>query len=82
MGALRSIPSRTVDTALALLALTRLAPTPEIRALIRSGRAYLISSQSPDGGWPATTRPAGATSYAQRLSTTGWVTLALLTTAP
>ena len=51
-------PPEPFDTALALLALARLAPTPEIPALIRTGRSYLISSQSFDGGWPATTRPA------------------------
>ena len=31
------------------------------------------------GRWTETTRPAGAESYAQRLSTAGWATLALLT---
>jgi hypothetical protein len=48
--------------------------------MIQRGRAYLLSSQQGDGSWPETTRPRGAESYAQRLSTTGWATLALLAT--
>ena len=44
------------------------------------GRAYLLATQQEDGSWTETTRPAGATSYAQRISTTGWATLALLAT--
>lgn len=48
-------------------------------ALIGKGRAYLIATQQTDGNWAETSRPAGAESYAQRLSTTGWATLALLT---
>jgi hypothetical protein len=75
-------PPEPFDTALALLALSRLAPTAETLALTRLGRSFLISAQSPDGGWPATTRPAGASSYAQRISTSGWATLALLATEP
>ena len=34
--------------------------------------------QEADGSWPETTRPPGADSYAQRISTTGWALLALL----
>lgn len=68
------------DTALALLAL-RTLPADKSSAMIAKGREYLIRTQEPDGGWPATTRPAGGTSYAQRLSTTGWATQALLLTA-
>lgn len=79
-GPYASAPPEPFDTALALLALSRLAPTAATRALVRRGRAYLVSTQSPDGGWPETTRPAGAESYAQRLSTTGWAALALLAT--
>ncbi len=47
-------------------------PTSELSAFIARGRKYLLAEQSPDGSWPATTRPAGADSYAQQLSTTGW----------
>jgi hypothetical protein len=53
---------------------------PPLRAQIGRGRAFLIATQNLDGSWPETTRPAGAESYAQRLSTTGWATLALLAT--
>ncbi len=69
------------DTALALLALSQLDDDDEeLRDMIARGRDYLIEQQSSDGSWVETTRPAGAESYAQRLSTTGWATLALLAT--
>jgi hypothetical protein len=42
----------------------------------------VIAAQQEDGGWPETTRPTGGTSHAQRISTTGWATLALLGTRP
>jgi hypothetical protein len=66
------------DTALALLALDRYRDQPGVLKMIGQGRAYLIDNQEADGSWVETTRPAGADSYAQRLSTTGWATLALL----
>ncbi len=47
---------------------------------IANGRAYLIRQQLADGTWNETTRPPGQTSYAQRVSTTAWVLLALLET--
>jgi hypothetical protein len=68
------------DTALVVLALAREPPTDEVRAWQKRGRAYLIAAQREDGSWPETTRPSGADSYAQRLSTTGWATQALLAT--
>jgi hypothetical protein len=68
------------DTAVALLALVRSGDDPEARAMIRRGRAWLIASQRDDGSWPETTRPPGGESYAQRLSTAGWATRALLAT--
>ena len=49
---------------------------------INRGREFLIRAQLPDGSWPETTRPAGQESYAQRISTAGWATLALLETSP
>jgi hypothetical protein len=49
-------------------------------AAIARGRQFLIGAQLKDGSWPETTRPSGQESYAQRISTTGWATLALLTT--
>lgn len=74
------------DTSLVLLALAALRregiADERIGWLITSGRRYLIEAQQEDGSWPETTRPAGATSYAHRLSTAGWATLALLETEP
>lgn len=75
-------PSEVFDTALVVLALGAQANKKEWAPLIRGGREYLIATQEPDGGWPATTRPAGADSYAQRLSTAGWATQALLLSRP
>jgi hypothetical protein len=75
-------PPEPFDTALAVLALRRSAPTPEARAMARRGRDFLIANQQTDGSWIETTRPAGNQSYAQRLSTAGWATLALLATLP
>lgn len=59
--------SEAFDTAVASLALGGNA-----RAL-----AYLRKTQLAPGGWPGTTRPAGGASYAQHISTTAWVVLAL-----
>ena len=85
-GPYASSPSEPFDTAVVVLALVRLDATPfardenALRDRIARGRAFLIASQDPDGSWIETTRPAGAVSYAQQLSTTGWATLALLAT--
>jgi hypothetical protein len=68
------------DTALALLALAKCDPSAEIREMIAGGKRFLITQQQQDGSWIETTRPAGNISYAQRISTTGWVILALLAT--
>jgi hypothetical protein len=85
-------PAEPFDTAVVLLALCqvsakrpfagplRSAEQKEIKAMIQRGRVYLVAVQQPDGSWPETTWPRGAESYAQRLSTTGWATLALLAT--
>lgn len=73
-------PAECFDTALVLLALWPERKQAEIQRVIQRGRAFLIAQQAPDGSWPATTRPSGGTSYAQMMSTTGWGTLALLTT--
>jgi squalene cyclase len=64
------------DTAVVLLAL-RKQKQPEA---IARGRAFLIAGQRSDGGWPATTRPPGAQSYAQHISTSAWATMALVLT--
>jgi hypothetical protein len=68
------------DTALALLGLSSLGPSELTRGMIARGREFLIARQQPDGGWVETTRPPGAESYAQRISTTGWATMALIAT--
>lgn len=75
-------PAEAFDTAIALLALAELPPDAEVAAMIRRGRAFLLAQQRVTGDWAATTRPSGAESYAQRMSTTGWATLALLRTRP
>lgn len=79
-GPFPDVPAEAFDTALALLALAELPRDAEMRAHLRRGRAFLLAQQQADGGWPATTRPSGGISYAQRMSTTGWATLALLAT--
>ena len=69
-------PPEVFDTAIALRGL---ANTNE-REMIRRGREFLLRTQYADGSWPETTRPSGAESYAQRISTSAWATLALLAT--
>jgi hypothetical protein len=71
--------SEPFDTALVMLGLARCRPDPEITAWIAAGGDYLVRSQLADGSWPETTRPPGGRSYAQRVSTTAWATMALLT---
>ncbi len=73
-------PPEPFDTALALLGLVTRPDSPRARGMIARGRAYLVAQQNEDGSWAETTRPAGNLSYAQRISTTGWATLALLAT--
>ena len=70
-------PSEPFDTAVVLLALRKLDRTG---GAIARGRSFLIARQQPDGGWPETTRPPGAQSYAQHISTSAWATLALILT--
>jgi hypothetical protein len=72
--------AETFDTALVMLALARHAGDKQVEGMLRRGRAYLLSTQAPNGSWQETTRPAGSESYAQRLSTSGWAVLALLAT--
>jgi hypothetical protein len=73
-------PPEPFDTAVVLLALAAIRDASGVSELIQRGRSFLIGQQRPDGSWPATTRPPGGLSYAQRLSTTGWAALALLET--
>jgi hypothetical protein len=67
------------DTALALIALAEFKK-PAARDLVTRGRGFLIAHQQPDGSWTETTRPPGAESYAQRVSTSAWAALALIAT--
>jgi hypothetical protein len=73
-------PSEPFDTALALLALAACPSSGQIGHMIGRGRAFLIAEQLNNGSWVETTRPPGNVSYAQRISTCGWATMALLAT--
>jgi hypothetical protein len=73
-------PPECFDTAIVLLSLAQARDRSGVIDLIRRGRNFLAAQQNPDGSWPETTRPSRGESYAQRLSTTGWATLALLET--
>ena len=79
-GPQRHAPPEPFDTAMVLLALQEWNNPSRTAEFIKRGREYLIATQQPSGGWPETTRPAGAQSYAQHISTTAWATLALLVT--
>jgi len=79
-GPFADSPAEPFDTAVVLLALAARRAEPGVEELVRRGRGFLAERQNPDGSWPATTRPSGGSSYAQRISTTGWATLALLAT--
>lgn len=78
---IRSAPE-VFDTGLALLGLARARGRSDVDPMIRRGRDYLIAEQQDDGSWVETTRPPGGVSYAQRVSTTAWATMALLATEP
>lgn len=73
------LPAEPFDTAIVLLALKAAGQTDAALVTTRArARAFLIAQQDPTGAWPETTRPGGAQSYAERISTTAWVTCALL----
>jgi hypothetical protein len=74
-GPFVSSPPEVFDTAIAMIALA--SHRDRFAEQIAAGRKYLLAQQLPDGSWPATTRPSGADSYAQKLSTTGWALQAL-----
>jgi len=75
-------PAEAFDTAVALLALHGVREAHNAAAAIERGRAFLVKYQLADGSWPETTRPAGFTSYAERISTAAWTVYALLITDP
>lgn len=89
-GPYRTSPGEAFDTALAVLALREVRRRPTtarpvfttamLDQAIANGRDYLVKTQLDDGSWNETTRPAGQTSYAQRVSTTAWALLALIET--
>jgi hypothetical protein len=81
-GPFVNAPPEVFDTALVVLALAAQRDAERTKEWRARGRAFLIAAQESDGGWPPTTRPPGVDSYAQRLSTTGWATQALLATRP
>lgn len=71
--------SEPFDTALVVLALAPAAKRrPELAKLAAAGAAHLVQTQTAEGLWPATTRPAGSESYAEQTSTRAWATLALM----
>jgi prenyltransferase beta subunit len=72
--------SEVFDTALVVLALSAQQDKSNFAKPIERGRGYLVKAQEADGGWPATTRPSGVDSYAERISTSGWALQALLAT--
>ncbi|MCF7765592.1 MAG: hypothetical protein K9N62_18125 [Verrucomicrobia bacterium] len=71
-------PPEVFDTALVVLALQKVPLDAGLRDRIWRAVGFLMARQEPDGGWVETTRPSGNQSYAQRMSTSGWATLALL----
>jgi squalene cyclase len=73
-GEYPEMPAQVFDTAIAVIALRGQG----LDQAATKGRAWLVARQQPDGGWPETTRPAGAQSYAQHISTTAWALIALL----
>lgn len=79
-GPFTNSPPEVFDTAIVLLSLSAQPERESLEEPIARGRKYLIARQSADGSWPPTTRPPGADSYAQQLSTTGWALQALLAT--
>jgi hypothetical protein len=79
-GPFATSPAENFDTALGLIALAGSKGPVRARDLITRGRGFLIAHQQPDGSWTETTRPPGAESYAQRVSTSAWATLALIAT--
>ena len=84
-------PAEPFDTALATLALHTLTRRPSraepsfttatLADAIAQGPGLSRPAAAADGSWNETTRPAGQTSYAQRISTTGWALLALIETS-
>src|SRR5262245_45839241 len=79
-GAFSNTPAEPFETAMALIALNTVRDRPGIEARIVKGRAFLVSVQFQDGGWPAARQSTTGETYARHISTSAWATLALLTT--
>jgi hypothetical protein len=77
-GPFANAPPEPFDTAIALIALATFPKERSKPRMIDRGRRYLLATQLDGGSWPETTRPAGAVSYAQHISTTAWALQALL----
>jgi len=81
-GPYPQVSAEPFDTAVAMLALQKFDDANRTGKAIARGRTFLTERRQESGGWPATTRPAGAQSYAQHISTSAWATLALILTDP
>jgi len=57
-----------------------LIESEDVTQMIDQAKSFLIKTQSPDGSWPETTRPADRESYAHRVSTTAWCLQSLAVT--
>ena len=75
-------PAEDFDTAVVLLALAAVGEPGRSASALARGREFLVSRQLSSGGWMETTRPSGQQSYAEHISTSGWVLYALLMTDP
>lgn len=81
-------PATVFHSAIAVLALQQYVSDPrlarstyrpeELRDALDRGRRWLAAQQLPDGSWTETMREAGTKSYAQKISTTSWALMALL----
>ena len=73
-------PAEEFDTAVVLLALDAAREQKRSVKAIARGRSFLLSRQLSSGGWTETTRPSGQQSYAEHISTSGWVLYSLVMT--
>jgi hypothetical protein len=81
-------PATTFHTALGLMTLQQYEADPrlarstyrleELQAAIGQARAYLAAQQQADGSWPETPTAGAKPSDAQRIATTSWALIALL----
>ncbi len=66
------------DRAVGLLEFHNYPRDTGVKEMVARGREFLVKTQQEDGSWQETTRPPGAHSYAKRISTTAWATMALI----